>query len=261
MPELPELTVFAENLTKAVVGKTIVTATCPNNKRLTVPAGEFAAAVESAKVERVERVGKEICLHLSSGAFLWIHLMLKGGFLLTKKEEAAKLDDLVLALTFSDGSALAVTDPRGMAKVALKKSAAAKAPDALELTAEFLKAEFRKKPKSLAKAFLIDQERIGGIGNAYSDEILWLAGVSPKSVVGKLPPEAVEALAQAIPAVLNEAMQEIRKRRPDTIAGEIREFLKVHVPGKKASPTGGRIIKEQIGGKTTYYTDEQVHYQ
>jgi formamidopyrimidine-DNA glycosylase len=56
-------------------------------------------------------------------------------------------------------------------------------------------------------------------------------------------------------------MREIRKRRPDTVAGEIREFLKVHVPGKKLSPTGGRIVKEQVGGKTTYYTDEQVLYQ
>jgi formamidopyrimidine-DNA glycosylase len=261
MPELPELTVFAENLSKAVVGKTIASALCPNSKRLNVPAEEFAGAVESAKVDRVERVGKEICLHLSRGAFLWIHLMLKGGFVRSRKEEVGKLDDLVLALLFSDGSALAVTDPRGMARIALKESAAAKAPDALDLSTEFLQEEFRKKPKALVKAFLIDQERIGGIGNAYSDEILWLARISPKSVVGKLPPEAVEALARAIPAVLDEAMREIRKRRPDTVAGEIREFLKVHVPGKKLSPTGGRIVKEQVGGKTTYYTDEQVLYQ
>jgi formamidopyrimidine-DNA glycosylase len=261
MPELPELTVFAENLTKAVVGKTIVTAICPNGKKLNVPAEQFSGAVEKAKVERVLRVGKEICLQLSSGAFVWIHLMLNGGFVLGRQEQLAKLRDLVLGLGFSDGSALAVTDPKALAKVTLKKDAAPKAPDALELSAQDLEAAFRKKPKALAKTFLIDQERIGGIGNAYADEILWLSRISPKSAVGKLPPEAVEALAQAIPVVLNEAMQEIRKRRPDAITGEIREFLKVHVPGKKNSPAGGRIVKEQIGGKTTYYTEEQVLYQ
>jgi formamidopyrimidine-DNA glycosylase len=133
-------------------------------------------------------------------------------------------------------------------------------PDGMAVTVDYLEAAFAKRPKALAKAFLIDQERIGGIGNAYSDEILWRAKISPKSLVGKLPPEAIKALAEAIPAVLNEAIAEIRKRRPNAVSGEVRDFLKVHGPGLKVSPTGGRIIKEQVQSKITYYTDEQKLY-
>jgi formamidopyrimidine-DNA glycosylase len=261
MPELPELTVFADNLGKRIIGKKIVSANYHREKRLNVPLKEFAGALQSAKIKKVERVAKEICFHLDNGSFFSVHLMLKGGFLLTSGQEVEELPNLILSVVFEDGSAMAVTDPKGLVTVGLNRRPAAEIPDGLAVTEEYLASMFKKQPKVLVKPFLIDQAKIGGIGNAYSDEILWLARISPKSQVGKLPPEAVKALVQAIPAVLNEAIDEIRKRRPDALSGEIRDFLKVHGPAHKVSPTGARIIKEQIQTKKTYYTDEQVLYQ
>jgi formamidopyrimidine-DNA glycosylase len=261
MPELPELTVFAENLAKSVTGKNIVHARYHREKRLNVTHDDFAKALESSKIERVERVAKEICFYLDNGTFFSVHLMLNGGFLIGSAKEVEKLGNLILSITFADGSALAVTDPKGLVTVGLNRRPATEVPDGLKVTEEYLVSMFKKQPKVLVKPFLIDQARIGGIGNAYSDEILWLARISPKSPVGKLPPEAVKALVRAIPAVLNEAIAEIRKRRPDALAGEIRDFLKVHGPGLKKSPTGALIMKEQIQTKKTYYTEEQVLYQ
>jgi formamidopyrimidine-DNA glycosylase len=261
MPELPELTVFADNLRKGVTGKKIVTAAYHGQKKLNVSPEELSRALVSAEITKVDRAGKQICFEVSNGNTFCIHLMLNGGFVLTKAQEVERLPSLVFSMTFADGSAMAVTDPKAWATVALNQRPDEKGVDGLSVTAEYLQAAFKKQPRKLAKAVLIDQAVIGGIGNAYSDEILWRAKVSPKSVVGKIPVEAIEALAEAIPAVLNEAIAEIRKRRPDTVSGEIREFLKVHGPGKKTSPTGAKVIKEQVQSKTTYYTDEQKLYE
>jgi formamidopyrimidine-DNA glycosylase len=113
----------------------------------------------------------------------------------------------------------------------------------------------------VVKSFLLDQQLLGGIGNAYADEILWEARISPKSVVGKLPDQAVVKLAASIPAVLNHAIDYLRRHHAGMISGEIRDFLAVHNPKAKASPTGAPIIIEQIASKKTYYTEEQVLYR
>ncbi|HJV64095.1 MAG TPA: DNA-formamidopyrimidine glycosylase family protein [Geomonas sp.] len=260
MPELPELTVFAENLGKSVTGKEIAKVSYYGKKRVSVPAGELDQLV-SARIETVQRVGKQLVFRLSNGAALFIHLMLKGGFVLTTGAEVERLDSLILSIAFADGSALALTDPRGMATVSLNPKRGKEPPDGLKVTADYLKGACQRQPHKMIKALLIDQEVIGGIGNAYSDEILWRARISPKSVAGRLPLEAIDALVEAIAAVLDEATREITKRRPDAISGEVRDFLKVHGPGLKTSPTGARIIKEQIQSKVTYYTEEQKLYR
>ncbi|HJV33718.1 Fpg/Nei family DNA glycosylase [Geomonas sp.] len=261
MPELPELTVFADNLSKAVVGKEIVKVDYRGKKSVKVPTEELTRSMVAARIDKVQRVGKQLLVRLSNDATLFIHLMLKGGFVLTKTEELQQLDAVILAVSFADGSALALTDPRGMATVALNPKRGEQPRDGLKVTADYLQAACQRQPNKMIKALLVDQEVIGGIGNAYSDEILWRARISPKSLAGKLPPEAIDALVEAIPAVLNEAVEEIRRRRPDAVSGEVRDFLKVHGPDLKSSPNGARIIKEQIQSKVTYYTEEQKLYR
>lgn len=260
MPELPDLTVFAENLAKAVVGKTIDTVQFHKWGRLNVTAEELGAALAAAKVTGVERAGKQVSFRTGNGAELRVHLMLTGGFVLMPAEDSAPPDAPVVTITFTDGSALAVTDPKGWATLSLNPLEEKEAPDALEVNAEYLQQLCKKKPRASIKALLIDQALIGGIGNAYVDEILWEARISPKSVAGKLPPEAIAALARAIPTVLKDAIEELRKRHPDMVAGEYREFLKVHRPELKKSPTGAPIIKENLQSKRTYYTEEQRLY-
>lgn len=261
MPELPDLTVYAENLAKAVVGKQADRVTFHKSGRLNVSEGELAGALTGSRVTAVERTGKQVSFRTDKGAELRVHLMLTGGFALTSAAELARLDAPVLAITFTDGSALAVTDPKGWATVSLNPAVEAKVPDALQVSAEYLQQLCSKKPKALIKALLIDQALIGGIGNAYVDEILWQARISPKSAAGKLPPEAVASLAKAIPAVLKDAIGELRKRHPDMVSGEYREFLKVHRPDLQKSPTGAPIIKENVSSKRTYYTEEQRLYR
>jgi formamidopyrimidine-DNA glycosylase len=260
MPEIPELTVFAENLAKAVVGEKIVKAAYHRKKRLNVSPEELSTALVSSKISDVKRVGKEICFTLSNGASVVIHLMLSGGFQLTTDD---KIDDVkypVLTLCFGDRSALAVTDPKGWVTVELNPRRKAEVPDAMSITADYLKSKFQKRQRMAIKTFLVDQDLIGGIGNAYADEILWKARISPKSAVGKLPPDAIKSLVESIPEVLKEGIDYIRKHHPEIVSGEVRDSLKVHGASRKLSPTGSKIIKEQILSKTTYYTEEQKLY-
>ena len=106
----------------------------------------------------------------------------------------------------------------------------------------------------------IDQSIVRGIGNAYADEILWQAKISPKSAVGKIPDYVIEELLASIKSVLTEAVEEIKKISPKIISGEVRDFLRIHHPDRSESPTGHRIIKQQVASKTTYFTAEQVLY-
>lgn len=261
MPELPDLTVYAENLGKALTGKKVDRVEYHQRGKLNVSAAELSRALAGAEVTGVQRGGKQVAFHFGNGALLRVHLMLTGGFVLTSPSALDRLQHPVLTVAFSDGSALALTDEKGWASVALNPGEEKDAPDALALSAEQLQQLCQRKPRTLIKPLLLDQALIGGIGNAYADEILWAARISPKSPAGKLPPEAVKALADAIPAVLKDAITELRKRHPDMVSGEYREFLKVHRPELKVSPTGAKIIKENVQSKRTYYTDEQRLYQ
>jgi formamidopyrimidine-DNA glycosylase len=107
----------------------------------------------------------------------------------------------------------------------------------------------------------MDQKVIRGIGNAYADEILWHALISPLSVCNKIPEDKIKTLAKSIKTVLHDAIKKILKSHPDIIKGEVRDFLVIHNSSKKKSPTGAEIKQTTIGGRKTYYTDEQELYK
>ena len=107
----------------------------------------------------------------------------------------------------------------------------------------------------------MNQDIIRGIGNAYADEILWEAGISPFSKSNKIPPGKIKDLAKAIHSVLHNAEKQILKKEPGLISGEVRDFLLIHNSKKKESPTGGKILTKMAGGRKTFYTDEQVLFE
>jgi formamidopyrimidine-DNA glycosylase len=129
----------------------------------------------------------------------------------------------------------------------------------IELNEAFLQEKLQT--KAAIKNVLLDQHVIRGIGNAYADEILWDARISPFSNSNKIPAAKVKALAKSIHKVLQNAEKQIRKTHPDIISGEIRDFLLIHNSNKSHSPTGAVIHNKTVGGRKTYYTDEQELYK
>lgn len=255
MPELPDLQVFSHNLTKKLHGKTIKQVIITSNKKLNASNAEFKKALEGEKIKSVSRVGKELYFTCGS-AVLALHLMLHGKLYLYEGENTNKYT--ILALDFTDGTGLALTDYQGAATPTLNPEEKT-APDALEVTESYLQDKLGG-TRAAVKNVLLDQKVIRGIGNAYADEILWHARIAPQSAGNKIPAAKVKQLAKAIKEVLHNAEKQIKKSHPDIISGEVRDFLDIHNSHKTHSPTGALIKQSTANSRKTYYTDEQEVY-
>ncbi|NCD71300.1 DNA-formamidopyrimidine glycosylase family protein [Mucilaginibacter agri] len=255
MPELPDLQVFARNLDKKLGGKALKEIST-TSKKLNVSAHELQHALRNETLKKVYREGKE--LYFDFGAhILALHLMLHGQLFLFEGKNDNKYT--VVELHFTDGSGLALTDFQSAATPTLdpdKKDA----PDALDesVTPKWLTDQLQKK-RTVIKNLLLDQKFIRGIGNAYADEILYDAGISPFSIANKIPEEKIKELAKSITHVLTHAEKEITKAKPDIISGEFRDFLQVHHTRKKETPKGEKILIKD-GTRKTYYTEGQTLY-
>ena len=236
MPELPDLQVFSKNLTKTFVGKTLKKISVPNAKKLNVSVSKLKSSLENQKLVGIKREGKELHFEFKDGDVLGLHLMLRGK--LHQFEEKNTQKYTIIELFFTDNSGLALTDFQGQATPTLNPEAR-EAPDALskEFNLAFLKTRLAKS-KAVVKSVLLDQHIIRGIGNAYADEILWDAGISPFSISNKIPEAEVKALLKSIKSVLQHAEKSIVKSHPDIISGEIRDFMLIHNSKKDKSPTG-----------------------
>ncbi|MCX2451862.1 hypothetical protein OQX61_11380 [Pedobacter sp. PLR] len=254
MPELPDLEVFSVNLNEAFAGKKLSALQVPNDKKLNVTPEELRTTLTGQVLKSVSRSGKELHFNFEKDV-LALHLMLQGQLHFFEEVHAIKYP--VIELFFEGGIGLVMSDQQKIATPTLNPGVAA-APDALDksITVAFLTEHFKGK-KAAIKGILLDQHQIRGIGNAYADEILWKAGISPFSLAGKIPEEKIKDLHQAIKEVLTDAVKEIRKAHPGSITGEFRDFLKVHTQHFQKSPTGAEIIIEKKGARKTYYTKEQ----
>ena len=115
------------------------------------------------------------------------------------------------------------------------------------LTLDEWQARIRRHPGEL-KSLLRNQAFVAGIGNAYSDEILWEARLSPFRRRATLAPEETAALYAATRSVLAAAVDVLRVRVPPTFEKQVRDHLRVHLRGGLPCPRCGAMIS-QIGGR------------
>ena len=259
MPELPDLQVFSRNLHKKLAGKKLNKLSIPVTKRIKVSVAGFKKALLGQVISMVYREGKELHIAFKNGNVLGLHLMLHGDLHFLEGNNQEK--HTIIELRFDDGTGLALTDWQKMATPTLNPETR-EAPDALSksITVDFLQEQLQK-TRSTVKSLLLDQHIIRGIGNAYADEILWDARISPFSVSNKIPRDKVKTLGRSIKKVLNQAENQILKKHPEIISGEIRDFLQIHHSKKTESPTGAVILNKVSGSRKTYYTEEQVEYK
>jgi formamidopyrimidine-DNA glycosylase len=255
MPELPDLQVFAANLHKKLKGKKVSRIKILKKKRVKASEKVFNAKLKGASVNKIFREGKEIHISFSNGNVVGLHMMLHGKLFLFEGKNEQKYT--IAEFHFDDETGLALTDFQGMAVPTLNPEVK-DAPDALSksINLKWLSSKLASK-KTTIKNFLLDQNSIRGIGNAYADEILYEAGISPFSLVNKIPADKIRSLAGSIRSVLTKAEKQIRKKEPGIIAGEVRDFLNIHNAKKTKSPGGKKIQFKKVGGRKTYYTAEQ----
>lgn len=253
MPELPDLQVFAKNLNSTLAGKKLLNIKVLNTKKIKDKQADLNKNLEGKVLESVYRTGKELRFQFANNVLLGMHLMLHGNLYFFEKNNEHKFT--ITELYFVN-KGLALTDWQDMASIKLNPEEK-KGIDALsaELNYDYLKTVLQSKAK--IKNVITNQDIIRGIGNAYADEILWEAKISPFSISSAISENKIQALEKAIKSVLINAEKQILKKHPDIITGEIRDFLKIHTKEKRESPGGYLIKVEKKSGRSTYYTDEQ----
>jgi len=257
MPELPDIEVFSRNLKKMYGGKKLSKIKVVNNKNIKDAQKELSKALEGQKLKDVYRSGKEMRFLFSGGNILGVHLMLTGD--LIPFEDKNERKSTKVEFYFEGGSNLALTDRFKNAFVKLNPENK-EGIDALDpkLNFSYLKKALNR--KAAIKNILLDQNVIRGIGNAYSDEILWQTRISPFSKANAIPDDKIKELARNIKKVLKSATTKIYKNHPGLIHGEVRDFLDIHTKKKEKSPTGAKIKIVDRGMLKTYYTEEQKLY-
>jgi formamidopyrimidine-DNA glycosylase len=253
MAELPDLTVFSRILTRKFKGQKLAKLDVTIAKKLNVTIAELTAALEGQELEEVKREGKTLQFHFSGGRVLGLHLMLRGELVELENDEVPRFQ--ILAFHFKNGTGFAVVDMQKQATPTLNPKPV-ESPDALTLDKTYFTGLLAKK-RTLIKTLLMDQHLIRGIGNSYADEILYHARVSPFSTANAIPAIAVTRIFKSINEMLHTAIDEIAEANGDELAGELKDFMRVHSPKLKLTAKGEVIKSDKIGGRTTYYTDAQ----
>lgn len=298
MPELPEVETTVRGLQKKVLGRTFIDVWTDFRKMIKKPKEfeQFKKEITNKKIQKVWRRGKNIIFDLvaetwshsplhsvsrsvSERLSLLIHQKLTGHLLLGKWQKkdnywqppAGPLSERVntfihLLFTFDNGQQLALSDLRKFAKVELlnkielEKELSSLGPEPLERNFTFDKFQERlKNKKGKIKQILMDQEIVAGIGNIYSDEILWRAKIHPFKEVRRLGKEELKKIYKITREILSKAIKLGGESISDfrRISGEKGYFDKERKiyrrEGEKCSRCETKIKRIKLGGRSAYY--------
>jgi formamidopyrimidine-DNA glycosylase len=241
MPELPEVETTVRGLRKTVKNLTIKDVwtdlnTKDKRKNDTVANPEyfklFKKEIKNKKVLSIERRAKNILINLSGNKTILIHLKMTG-YLFYGKDLKIKFAHVVFYL--SNKKYLVFSDVRKFGKITLLNTNEAHdtkhlnniGPEPLEksFSLKKLKKQLSKKPNGKIKTVLMDQSVIAGIGNIYSDEILWRAGIHPERRISKLKESEIKLIFKAIKETLTKGI--------DFGGDSMSDYLNIYgLPGK-----------------------------
>lgn len=281
MPELPEVETTVRDLRKEILNKKFLDLWTDSKKLIKMPFKKFKKEIKGRKIENIWRRGKNIIFDLDSKKFLLIHQKLTGHLLLGKwKIEKGKVKSLIkgaleepvnqfvhLIFYLSDQRQLALSDLRKFAKVELlekeklEKELGKLGPEPLEkdFTFEKFKEVLQKKKKGKIKEVLMDQSVIAGIGNIYSDEILWKAKIHPLKDLKKLKEEELERIYLSMKEILKKAIELGGESISDyrRISGERGYFDKERKvyrrEGEKCFLCKSKIKRIKLKGRSSYF--------
>ena len=268
MPELPEVETVRRVIEPQIVGRRIEHVRIYNEQVIAHPGCEaFVRALTNECFSGLDRRGKYLRFSMKSGVSLILHLRMTGQLLVTPRDEPMeKHTHLTMAL--SSGSELRYTDVRRFGRLWLFApqekddltgiTLLGLEPDDPLLTAPWLTQRLAQSKKPV-KSMLLDQSLIAGIGNIYSDEILFAAGINPMKKCSDLTNDEVQRLARAIPETMAYFTKANAISPEDTLAGKGKEyrntpFLRVYGHAGESCPVcGATLQKVTLAGRSCVF--------
>ena len=257
MPELADLEAKLTFLNKRLPGLRVVDVQLPIAFIVRMPKEEFVAGMVGNTFGQTSRRGKFLLMHMDDGQVLAANSMLAGRMqwcLPTDK----KAHRTCVVIPLSDGHEVRYVDFRLMGRIYLvREGELDKIPqfgelgpdaDSAELTEEAF-IERLKRFNGQIKNVLTNQKFVAGIGNAYSDEILFVARINPFRKRATLSDEEMKALYRAMCEVFEWSFPIVREAMRDDIPlEEVRGFMRVHRRGGEACPNCGNRITDITSG-------------
>jgi formamidopyrimidine-DNA glycosylase len=258
MPELPEIALFARDMQRELLGRTISAIEVLQPKCLNIPVEEFQSALAGARILSVAPRGKWLQLETTKG-WLLLNLGMGGEILLTNRDSLPEKYRIVFDL--ADGAAVSVNfwwfgQTHHAADLADHALTAGLGPNALDLTLDEFRDLLRGRRGGI-KAFLLNQKRIAGIGNVYVQDPLFKAGIHPLRRIDTLSKEEIEALYRALRATLHQSIECGGSHWEQNLYGEKGRwdssyFLVAYREGKPCPSCGAAVEKIKTGSTSTH---------
>ncbi|MBD3245633.1 MAG: Fpg/Nei family DNA glycosylase [Candidatus Omnitrophica bacterium] len=257
MPELPDVEVFRRYLKRTSLHKKIKDVEVDRKrilKGITEP--KFRKKLKNDEFKTADRRGKYLFVKLKKGDWLVVHFGMTG-FFRYYKDPGAEPGHPRARFRFANGYTLAFDNRRLLGRIQYAGSMdeyirkQKLGPDALEVDFETF-SDALGRGRSTAKQALMSQKYLAGIGNIYSDEILFQAGVLPKKKVSRLTEEEKKNVFQKMKYVLEKSVQ----YKADPAQMPRTWLIPARGKGGRCPRCGGRIQKGKIGGRSGYWCAE-----
>ncbi|MEJ6400499.1 DNA-formamidopyrimidine glycosylase [Nicoliella lavandulae] len=267
MPELPEVETVRIGLTELVQGATINNVDVIYPKMINVSSAQFIDALTGSTIEKIDRRGKYLLFRLNNGYTVVSHLRMEGKYDVEKDgTKPDKHTHIIWHLT--DGRELRYNDSRKFGRMYLIKNGQENTlsgigtigpePTSDQLTFEYMK-RIMNKSRGKIKPFLLNQDHIAGLGNIYTDEVLWMSKIHPEQITNLITDDQIRELRQNI---IDEIAAAIKGHGTTVHSysnafGEAGQFQsQLHVYGKKGQPCercGTPIEKIKVAQRGTSF--------
>lgn len=252
MPELPEITLYRNYVQETSLDKTIKKLEFPDASLLQAPAEKFKKELVGQKLMAAERLGKYLSLATTGKSSLIFHFGMTGKLEYYANQDPPKYSKMILY--FENDYQLAFTCRRKLGKIYLAETLDSfrkeheLGPDALEISEKEFLNLLQEKTGSI-KVVLTDQHVISGIGNVYSDEMLYQCEIHPKAKTINISVPDKKRLFKKMKQVLETAIKKegVRKDFPKTWLIQYRE------DGADCPQCDGKVRKIKVGGRSTYF--------
>lgn len=270
MPELPEVETVKNALEPHLVGRQITQVTVTLPKIIAGDVANFVENLTGQTIASLSRRGKFLTVHLQSGDQMVLHLRMTGCLTLEPATQPrAKHTHLVF--TLDDEHELRYEDLRRFGKFWYQPKGAADhsgqqklGPEPTQITAGYLQQKLTKRHRAL-KTLLLDQSIVAGIGNIYSDEICFRAGLLPTTAGDALTADDLDRLSQIIPAVMAEFTRHHHVSFAEYAVAKGKSYQKddwLQVYGRDGQPCvhcGATLIGARLDGRSTVYCPQCQH--